>query len=134
MAEGAGEGRSQILLVEDDGDTRQMLAMGLELGGYSVRIAENGLEALELLRCAEPLPALMLLDLMMPKMDGFEVLAHLGGNSRLATLPVMLLSGDEQSCRSERAARAVGYLRKPVGLPELLAAVSRFVRPAEVEK
>lgn len=116
----------QVLLVEDERDTRQMLAMGLQLQGYSVAQAPNGRVALELLRTG-PLPALVLLDRMMPEMDGLELLERMAQEPRLAEVPVVLLSGDEALPLSPRARRARCILSKPVGLPDLLELVRGYL-------
>ena len=118
-----------VLLVEDDRDTRQMLAMGLQLQGYQVVKAPNGRVALGLLQ-AGPLPALVLLDRMMPEMDGLELLQRMGEDPRLADVPVVLLSGEEDLALSPRARRARRILSKPVGLPDLLELVRGYLGEA----
>ena len=118
-----------VLLVEDDRDTRQMLAMGLQLQGYQVVQAPNGRVALGLLQ-AGPLPALVLLDRMMPEMDGLELLQRMGEDPRLADVPVVLLSGEEDLALSPRARRARRILSKPVGLPDLLELVRGYLSEA----
>lgn len=118
--------KAWVLLVEDERDTRQMLALGLELQGFQVAQAENGAVALELLG-ADPLPSLVLMDRMMPEMDGLTLLALMGEDPRLASVPVVLLSGDEELPLSPRAQRARRILAKPVGLPALLDLVRGYL-------
>jgi CheY-like chemotaxis protein len=82
--------RPRVLIVEDDLDTRRMMQEFLELEGYAVVTAGNGLEALERLR--EWRPCVILLDLMMPVMDGFTFRAHQLQDPDLATIPVLCIS------------------------------------------
>lgn len=113
----------EVLVVDDDADIREGVAEVLALAGYSVITAENGRAALELLS-GPRLPALILLDLMMPEMDGWAVLSALRADRRLAAVPVVILTAMERS----RAPQAAGYLRKPFDLDDLLAAVERHAR------
>lgn len=115
-----------LLLVEDERDTRMMLAMGLRLQGYQVAAAPNGRVALEMLR-SDPLPGLVLLDRSMPEMDGLELLERMGQDPRLATVPVVLLTGDEELVHNPRAERAKKILFKPVGLPRLVQVVQEYL-------
>lgn len=82
-----------LLLVEDDVPTREMIQRTLEKEGFAVRLAENGRVALE--RVAEEIPALVLLDLMMPEMDGFEFLHELRGRGEWREIPVIVLTAKE---------------------------------------
>ena len=110
-----------VLVVDDDPDIRETLRFVLEDAGYSVYLAENGKEALELLLEIEPIPGLILLDLMMPIMSGDEMLLALGAISSLAVIPVTLVTASVTAMPGE----AVGLLRKPVELDALLAVVTR---------
>jgi len=93
---GAVVGSSKcILVVEDDMDTRRWLARALEGEGWQVTEAENGRVALE--RLAETPPDLILLDLMMPEMDGFEFLAELRSNSTVREVPVVVITAADLS-------------------------------------
>lgn len=102
-----------LLLVEDDDDIRQDLAFLIELRGYEVRTAANGREALDQLRL-EPLPSMIVLDLMMPVMDGWETYAELKKDARLEGIPVLLLSGVADLAAKARSLDVVGYLTKPI--------------------
>ncbi|UCF19267.1 MAG: response regulator, partial [Gemmatimonadota bacterium] len=84
---------SPVLLVEDDEGTRALVRRALEKEGWSVREAENGRVALQ--RLSEDLPALVLLDLMMPEMDGFEFLEAVRGREDTAAIPVVVITAKE---------------------------------------
>jgi len=94
------ENGRQVLVVEDDPDTRRWLCRALKGEGWQVREADNGRVALE--RVAEARPDLILLDLMMPEMDGFEFLAELRKNEALRRLPVIVLTAAELSDEDRR--------------------------------
>jgi CheY-like chemotaxis protein len=89
---GAGRGR-RILVVEDDADTRRWLSRALEGEGWQVAEAENGRVALE--RLVETPPDLIVLDLMMPEMDGFEFLSQLRRDQALRKIPVVVITAAE---------------------------------------
>src|SRR5690349_1848715 len=86
MAEG-----HYVLVVEDSTDARQMLASLLEVEGFAVRTAANGREALDQLRAGPP-PCLILLDLMMPVMDGYQFRAEQRQDPGLSPIPVVVVS------------------------------------------
>jgi PAS domain S-box-containing protein len=86
-------GDGLVMIVEDDQDTREMLCAMLQKTGWQVQAAENGEEALEKLR--EQCPSLILCDLMMPKMDGFELIGHLRQNPQWRNVPVVVLTAKE---------------------------------------
>jgi CheY-like chemotaxis protein len=114
-----------VFIVEDDVDTRDMLGRFLETEGYQVETAANGKVALERL-AAGARPAVILLDLMMPVMDGWQFRREQVLDSRLADIPVIVVS----AAGRERLARidANEYLTKPVNLGELLARVGHYCR------
>src|ERR1700691_5925439 len=112
-----------VLVVDDDAEIREVMIHLLEQEGYTVLGAENGLQALVQLR--ESHPNLMLLDLMMPVMSGWEVLEALAETGELARIPIIVVSA---MC----APGAQACLRKPVDLDELLALVGRYCHEPSV--
>ena len=118
---------ADILVVDDMEELRETLAEFLRDKGYSVITASNGAEALERL-LSGPRPSLVLMDLEMPMMSGWEVLASLGQNPDLASLPVIVVSG--ASVDIEKLAVAA-HVRKPVDLAQLGELVARFIRQVE---
>jgi CheY-like chemotaxis protein len=88
-----GDGRAQVLVVDDDPKTRDMLRRTLQKAGCTVAEAANGREALEALERAKP--ALVLLDLLMPGMDGFEVLERLQDDEAWREVPVIIVTAKD---------------------------------------
>ncbi len=103
-----------ILVVDDNSVIRQILRMSLEADGYTVDMAENGVEALEKLQTKSY--NLVLLDIMMPKMNGIQVLEVMRQDSLLAKIPVIVISANHQIENSIRCIElgAVDYLSKPI--------------------
>ncbi|MBI3071253.1 MAG: response regulator [Deltaproteobacteria bacterium] len=114
-----------VFIVEDDADVRAMLAQALELEGYRVAAAENGQDALDKLHAASP-PCLILLDLMMPVMNGWQFMAAQATDPELARIPVVVLSGDATLDKKAESLGATGFLRKPVTIDALLETVEKF--------
>lgn len=114
-----------ILIVEDDADMRESLGELLQYEGYQVAAAANGREALNHLRQAEA-PCLILLDLMMPVMTGWEFREEQREDPQLAQIPVAVLTGVRNSVEQISTLDAVGYFQKPVDLNALLATVAEF--------
>lgn len=117
------EVRNRVLIVEDHADSRELLAEFLEALGYEVDVAGHGLEALERLRGA-PLPAVMVLDLMMPVMSGWELMRHVREDPALRSLPVVVVSGAGDAHPLPEG--ILGAVPKPVDLDALRA----FLRTA----
>ena len=117
----AASDAAPVLVVEDDRDLREVLAESLQLEGYEVVEAVDGLDALERLR-AGVRPALVVLDLVMPRMDGRQFLVALRADHALADLPVVLVTGTPPR---DLAGQVQGLLKKPIGTAELLAAIAR---------
>jgi len=113
----------QILIVEDEFLIRDNVKTLLEMEGYAVRCAANGEEALELIRRTVVRPDLILLDLLMPVMNGIEFLESLRGDPVLKTIAVCVMSGVP-----ERPAPLAGevFLKKPVQFSLLLDTVKRL--------
>ncbi len=123
-APGAG---GTVLLVEDDEDIRGSVAAILEGEGLAVVGTVNGAEALRYLRSAAEPPRLILLDLMMPVMDGWAFRTAQLADERLAKIPVVILSAATDVGRHAAQLRADDYLVKPLDVPRLLDAVERHV-------
>ena len=115
-----------VFVVEDDADIRDMIRQILELEGYRVLTASDGSEALDHIRHAGERPSVILLDLMMPGMNGWEFRAAQLKDPTLADIPVVVLSGDGTVAAKAGTMNAAGFLRKPVELATLLETVSRF--------
>jgi CheY-like chemotaxis protein len=107
----------RVLIVEDERDLLDSLQEFFEDEGFTVQTATNGAEALSLLD-AEELPSVVLLDLMMPVLDGNELYARMRAEPRLASIPVIVSTSDPS-----RAPSGVLIMKKPVNLGSLLGAV-----------
>jgi len=112
-----------ILVVEDDADIRESLAALLRAEGYTVSTAENGRAAYDLLRRARTLPEVILLDLMMPVMDGWHFRVTQVQDSALADIPVVVLSGAGNVAQEAAALGVAGYVAKPFDVDSLLGVV-----------
>ena len=115
-----------LLVVDDDVDIVQTLGLCLRAEGYRVQLARNGQEALAQL--APELPAAVLLDLMMPVMDGWQFAAEV--KSRGLRVPLLVLSADQAVERHAGVLAADAWLAKPFDLDELLGKVRPLVGPA----
>ncbi len=118
----------RILVVDDEPVNREILTHRLTKEGYRVQVAENGVEALE--RVAEELPDLILLDVMMPQMDGFEVCRRLRADVATRAVPVVMVTAlnDRENRVKGIDAGADDFLSKPVDPPELTARVRTLLR------
>lgn len=114
--------RGPVLIVEDDKDILETLRQLLELEGYRVSTATNGKEAFERLANEEH-PRLILLDLMMPVMNGWEFLAAKEKNEAFSSIPVLVVSAGGNV---PVPASASGFIKKPVELDVLLDAVNKY--------
>ena len=113
---------TSILIVEDDDEIRELLAEMLAECGYLVATARNGEEGLERLRTGSR-PDVVLLDLMMPVMDGWQMRAAMLADAALRTIPVVIVSGAADLEDSVERLEAAAALTKPVKWPILLASV-----------
>jgi CheY-like chemotaxis protein len=117
---------ARILVVEDDLDIQSAVADLLEEEGFAVSCASNGAEALRLLDSADA-PALIVLDLMMPVMDGWEFRSAQQRDPRLAGIPVLVVSASHGGDRSPVAGMGVdGFLAKPFDVDALMSTVHRL--------
>ncbi len=112
-----------VLIVEDEDTFREFLALALSLEGFNTRSVKSGEQALEAMNTAPP--DMVILDLSMPLMSGWDVLRHMRNDPRLAQIPVLVLTAnaDEATRRRSLDERADGLLVKPVALEEVLEAI-----------
>jgi len=110
-----------VLIVEDDADLRDMMAQLLSLEGYDAATVANGSEALQYLHGDIAKPHVILLDLMMPVMDGWEFRQRMKADPEIAKLPVIVLSALDPS--KARDVDAAAFLKKPLDFDRLLALV-----------
>jgi two-component system KDP operon response regulator KdpE len=118
-----------ILVVDDEPNIVEVLSMNLELEGYQVSCASNGYEALQ--RLAEDLPDLIILDVMMPDMDGFETLKEI---REISTVPVIMLTvkGEETDKVKGLNLGADDYITKPFSPRELVSRLKAVLRRVEM--
>jgi CheY-like chemotaxis protein len=119
----------KIFVIEDSHDFRTLLAKIFKTEGYAVEVAANGQEALDKLREMTELPHLILLDLMMPIMDGFEFRVRQEQDIRLTNIPVVLMSAHGDIHANSERLRIKEAIRKPVPLEKLLEVVERAILP-----
>src|SRR6478672_2939314 len=119
-----------VLIVEDDPDTREMLAALLATKGFHAVGAEDGLEGLHLLRTvrhrAPDVPCLVLLDLKMPRLGGHEFRRAQLGDPTVASVPVAVMSGAIDLEQRAQALGAVATLAKPINFDQLFDIVDRY--------
>jgi two-component system chemotaxis response regulator CheY len=117
-----------VMVIEDDRECLEAVTDVLRHHGYAVVPVKNGLEALRHLETNPP-PDLILLDLMMPVMDGWQFLTEQKSRTSLARIPVALLSGERDLARRASELSLAGYIQKPVKLHELLSMVRKLSSP-----
>jgi DNA-binding response OmpR family regulator len=119
-----------VLIVEDDEDIRADLAAILRIKGFDVSDVANGREALELM-VDRGVPCVILLDLMMPVMNGWELRAALKADVRFSTVPVIVMTGAGRLEDTIASLDAVAVLAKPFELQRLIELVARFCDPLD---
>jgi CheY-like chemotaxis protein len=115
-----------ILVIDDDPGIRDLLTIFLVHKGYSARSVANGAEGLDYLQHQQPLPQLVLLDLMMPIMDGAEFRHAQQADIRLADIPVVVMSAAENIQAQAPMLTADAYLPKPIDFDGLLQLVEHY--------
>ena len=114
------------MVVEDDPDVREAIAEVLSDCEYQPLHAANGAEALQRLRAAAVRPCVILLDVMMPTMDGWQFRAAQMSDPLVSDIPVVVLSAHADGSQAAAKMDAAGYLSKPVSLESLVSLVERF--------
>ncbi len=117
----------RILVVDDVADNLFLLQFLLETQGHTVNTAESGAAALAQIETELVKPDLIILDLMMPRMNGYEVISHLRSHQDLFNIPILLMTADNNvSDRKAKDVGADGILYKPVDLEQILTGVESF--------
>ncbi len=128
------EQRPNILVVDDDPDVVEAITTVLEgVDEYDVRTARDGLQCMQAIK--EDLPDLVILDLLMPRMDGFAVVRDLRENPRYSKLPIMILTSVREDASYRRYELEIGlamdvqdYIEKPMRSTELLRRVAKLLK------
>lgn len=122
-----------ILVVDDSATVRKLISGKLEKSGHSVTCAEDGVEGLA--RIAEQIPDLVLLDITMPRMDGYEVCRQIRANPNSKDVPVVMISGKDGFFDKVRGRMAgtTAYITKPFGPETLMKALDTYLVPESVE-
>jgi DNA-binding response OmpR family regulator len=125
---------AKILVVDDEPQVRDMVAFKLAARGHQVVRASDGEQAMAL--AAAEHPDLIVLDVVMPRLNGFEVLGRLKADAHLHRIPVIIVSarGGEHDVRTGRRRSAVDYVVKPFSLKDLAARVERVLEGCPVEE
>jgi two-component system cell cycle response regulator DivK len=121
------KGLSTILYIEDDTANRTLVKRVLEAEGYRVLEAQNGLQGIEVAQRERP--TLILVDINMPEMDGYEVAARLKGLDELRPVPIIALTANVMMGDREKtlAAGCSGYIQKPIDVDRLPGQVAAFL-------
>jgi two-component system, OmpR family, alkaline phosphatase synthesis response regulator PhoP len=119
--------RPLVLVADDDPDILLLMTLTLERDGYDVVVAKDGLGALE--AAVERVPHLVLLDLMMPGLDGYEVARRIRGEPTTKDLPIVIVTAAAEESQAARAleAGADAYMKKPFSPRELLAKTAALI-------
>ncbi|MBI3737967.1 MAG: response regulator [Chloroflexi bacterium] len=118
-----------LLVVEDIPNILEMLELTLRFKGYEVITARNGQEALEVLK--ERRPALIITDILMPKMDGFSLMYHLRTDRKTRDIPVVFVSATYVAPEDKAFAKTLGatkFIEKPIDMEELLKTISQLLK------
>ncbi len=120
----------RILVVEDNAELAKLLELILRRAGYEISLAEDGNEALT--RFAEDHPDLVLLDIMLPRMDGYEVATHIRGDLH-SEVPIIMLSSLDTplDMQRSRTAGATTHVAKPFNKDELLVTIAAYLDGSE---
>lgn len=117
----------KILMVEDEADIREAVQASLKSRGYTVITAADGEEGLRKIRSEKP--DLVLLDIVMPKIDGWQVLKTIRSDEATRELPVVMLTANREtsSLIESQSQKATDYLMKPFDIEKLLRFINRYV-------
>ena len=123
-------GQGYLLIVEDDPDILKLLKTTLTFNGYRVSTARNGYEGLEVIR--KERPAIVVADIMMPKLDGFGLVNRLRINPETRDIPVILVTATYVTFEDREFAQNIGatrFIQKPINLEEFLGTIAELLKP-----
>jgi two-component system cell cycle response regulator len=124
---------AKVLIAEDDSEISTLISLTLRMEGYDVLQARDGMQALQMVR--EHTPDLVLLDVMMPQMSGYEVARHLQDDPATVTVPIIFVTAKyEMEDRVLGLSMSVDYICKPFAVPELLARVRAALRMRKLQE
>lgn len=128
-ADAAAVKPSRVLIAEDEANIAAALEFLLSRAGYNVQVVTDGEKALDFLRRERP--DVMVLDVMLPHVDGFELLKRVRADARLSDLPVLILTakGQQQDKKTAEAIGATAFMAKPFSNSELVECVKRLKSP-----
>jgi CheY-like chemotaxis protein len=112
-----------VLLIEDDRSIQKMLSTYLEIEGYQVYVASNGEEGMRLLESTPERPCVVLLDMLMPKVNGWEFLEFQRGHASFASIPVVVVSAFPEIAQS---VKPDVFVPKPIQTDALMDAIERY--------
>ena len=124
----------RILLIEDDRDLRDVLRLALQDGGHDVIATADGIEAWDELNKPGPLPDIILLDLLMPGMNGHNLRARQLSDARFASIPTLVITGQPLDDSARDSVGAIPILPKPLDLSFLFAAIEEVTLPPHRSK
>jgi CheY-like chemotaxis protein len=124
----AHESHGRILIVDDERIVREFFRRALLMSGFDVVVASGGAEGLKML-ALDPQIRVVFLDLNMPHIDGWAFRAAQLSDPRLASVPVVIVTGTAPNLVKDAELRADDYVRKPIGTDQLVAVASRYCRP-----
>jgi CheY-like chemotaxis protein len=116
---------ASILVIDDDESIRQLLKLHLSAAGYAVQVAEDAISAGYLVLRSPP--DLIISDVNMPHMDGFEFIAALKADKTIPNIPVIFLTSVEEGDHRGKSLGAVGYITKPVRADRLLQLIAKHI-------
>lgn len=121
---------AHILVAEDERDIRELINFTLTFAGHRLTLAANGAEAVELAKAASPLPDLIMMDVRMPKMTGYEACREIKSVETLKNIPVVFLSakGQDEEIQTGIEAGAVAYILKPFAPDELTRRIAEILQ------
>jgi DNA-binding response OmpR family regulator len=121
-----------IVIIDDEFNLADVLAAALTDVGFRVHTASNGVQGLEIV--SEYVPDLVILDFMMPLLDGSSVLRAMRSDDRLASIPVLMMSSLPESAIQDRCPGYFAFLRKPFDLDTVLSAIGRATPPTPAKQ
>lgn len=121
---------AHILVAEDERDIRELINFTLSFAGHRLTLAANGAEAVEMAKAASPVPDLIMMDVRMPRMTGYEACREIKAVETLKDIPVVFLSakGQDEEIQTGIEAGAVAYILKPFAPDELTRRIAEILQ------